>query len=484
MENVLKKKEIHVFNRFGRDLAYDVNHMHLFEINRLTREIFEQVEGKTPDQLAAALSDRFPPTDVSNVLGQLMRLNLVSSRTTEPGKAEPGITKTGGENGIKRLVLFVSQDCNLECRYCFTRGSGNIKKKNMSEAVARAAVDLIFRESNNAHRLKIGFYGGEPMLRFDLIKKIIPYADQKAGEFHKTVDYTMTTNGTLLTDEAIRFLVENRVQTTVSIDGSREIHDENRVFPDGSGSFDRVFPAFKKLKGKAGDTGTISVVHNFNRHLKDITQSLLNLGIPAVGLAPAISTDGQLNIPVPDNGHNGHNNNMDSIDIYGGQYEELVQTFLDNGKLFSEKPPLDFTRIFGSLEKREKRETNCGAAYSRIAVDADGNILPCDNLVGVSKFYMGNVLTGIDKGYQETFKGMRAAECETCRACWARHLCGGWCPFFSYNKHRDLKKPVDAQCRISKNHFEIALGVYSIYKKKKKTMTLHRGPEVPHDGRS
>ena len=473
MEQILKKKEIHLFNRLGRDLAYDVNDMHLFEINPLTKEIFEQVDGKTPGQLITALSDRFPPTEVSGVLEQLMKLNLVGYETRGPGKTEPGKTVTGVNNGIKRLVLFVTQDCNLECRYCFTRGSGNIKKKYMSEAVARAAVDLLFHESGSAGCLKIGFYGGEPMLRFDLIKTVIPYADRKAGEFHKTVDYTMTTNGTLLTDEAIRFLTEHGVQTTVSIDGSREIHDENRVFPGGPGSFDRVFTAFKKLKEKAGDTGTISVVRNFSRHLEDIARSLLDLGVPAVGLAPAVSLDGHLDMPVPGNESD---SSIDSVELYGRQYEELVQTFLDNGMLFSDKPPLDFARIFGSLEKREKRETNCGAAYSRIAVDADGNILPCDNFVGVTEFYMGNVLTGLDKHYQETFKEMRAANSEICRACWARHLCGGWCPFFSYNRHGDLKAPVDAQCRISKNHFEIAMGVYSILKKKKKTTARKQGP--------
>jgi len=483
MENILEKKEIHVFNRFGRDLVYDVNDMHLFEINRLTREILEQVDDKTPDQLTAALSDRFSPTEVSDVLGQLVKLNLVRYRAAAPGKIAPrkgtpgtpgpGETNTGDEDDIKRMVLFVTQDCNLECRYCFTRGSGNIKKKSMSEEVARAAVDLLIRESNGAGPLNIGFYGGEPMLRFNLIREIIPYANQKAGEVNKTVNYTLTTNGTLLTDEAIRFLAANGIHTTVSIDGDREIHDKNRVFPDGSGSFDRAFSAFTKLKEKAAGTGTISVVHNFDRHLGDIVQSLLDLGIPATGLAPAVSLDGHLDMPVPDNEDG---SDIDNVDIYGRQYEELVQTLLDNGMLFNETPPLDFTRIFQGLEKREKKETDCGGAYARIAVDVDGNILPCDNFVGVPEFYMGNVLTGMDKRHRETFKKIRAANSDTCRACWARHLCGGWCPLFSYNKYGNLEKPVDAQCRINKNHYEIAMGVYSIRKKKKKTMARQQEP--------
>lgn len=470
MAEILTKKEIHTFTKFNQHLAYDVDKMNLFEINRLTKEIFEQVDGKTPGQVVAALSDRFPPNDVSDVLEQLRKLNLVGY-----GLPVPGAVDRHGEipeDGIKRMVLFVSQDCNLECRYCLTRGRGGIQKKHMSEKIAQAAVDLLFQESNNIENLIIGFYGGEPLLRFDLIKKVIPYADRKAEELHKTIKYTITTNGTLLTDETIQFIAENKVSATVSLDGSREIHDENRVFPDGSGSFSKVFPSYTRLKEKAGETTTLAIMSSFNVPMKDIAQSLLDLGIPDIKIAPAVSSAGELEIPVPGDG------SRDSSDIYNRRFEELVRYFLENEMIFQENPPIEFTRIFQTLDKREKRPTNCGAAYMRLAVDADGNILPCDNFIAEPAFYMGNVLTGLDKSYRETFKEMRAANSETCRACWARDLCGGWCPFFSFNRHHDLKKPVDAQCKITKNHLEIALGVYAHFKRRKKTIPQNQNREV------
>ena len=477
MAEVLKKKEIHVFSRFDQNLAFDVNDMHLFEINRLTKEIFEQVDGKTPHELTAILSDHFPPAKVLDVLGQLMKLKLIGYTPALPGTWRPEVETTNNgivhdnektDHGINRLVLFVCQDCNLKCNYCSSRHRVGIKKKYMSKEVAWGAVDLFFHESNKVHNLEISFYGGEPMLHFDLIKMIIPYANQKAEKRHKTVKYTMTTNGTLLTDEAIQFMIENNIHSIVRLDGSSEIHDNNRVFPDGSGSFAKVFPPYNRLKENLSETTTLTVLNSFDVPMKDIAQSLLDLGIPKVNIVPAVSITGKLEIPVlVENGCD----NCDSVDIYNKQYEEFVQYFLDNEMIFHEKPPLDYTRIFEYLDKREKRSANCEAAYTRLAVDVEGNILPCENFIAEPSFYMGNVLTGLDGSCRNIFKELRTANNETCRTCWARHLCGGWCPFFSFNRYHDLKTPVDDQCRINKNRFEIDMAVYSLFKRRKKIVS-------------
>ncbi|HLP48748.1 MAG TPA: radical SAM protein, partial [Candidatus Kapabacteria bacterium] len=260
MAEVLKKKEIHVFTRFERNIAFDVNDLHIFEINGLTKEILQQVDGKTPQELTAALSNLFPPADVLEVLEQLLKLNLVNYRMTDDVPVTVQQQNVIPGDGIKKLTLLMGQACNLKCHYCFNRNKSHIPKKYMSKEVAKAAVDLLFRESNHVETLNIGFYGGEPMLQFDLIKWIISYTNQKADEFHKTIKYNMTTNGTLLTDEGIQFITENKIHTTISLDGNREIHDKNRVFPDGSGSFDTVFSAYTRLKEKSNDTTTFTVV--------------------------------------------------------------------------------------------------------------------------------------------------------------------------------------------------------------------------------
>ncbi|MCU0288409.1 MAG: SPASM domain-containing protein [Acidobacteria bacterium] len=473
MAESLTQKEIHIFNRLGQNLAFDVNDMNLFEINQMTREIFQQVNGKTPDELTAILSDHFPSTEVLHVLSKLMELDLVGYQLPKPAahtsntEQEP---KTPHHDGIKQLVLFVSQDCNLNCRYCYIQHGGHIQKKYMSEEVARAAVDLLFQESHKVTDLGISFYGGEPMLQFDLIKKIIPYATRKAGEFHKTIKYTMTTNGTLLTDKAIEFLSANNVKVMVSLDGPQKIHDENRVFVDGSGSFSSAFSAFIKLKTKDKNTRTLTVMRSFDSSMTDIAQSLLDLGSHNFSIHPALSNSGELIIPRVKNEEN--EECSDSVDIYTRQYEEMVAYFLDNEMMFQEKPPFDFTWVFEKLKKRDKQKKNCGAAYTRFSVDTAGNILPCEHFIGEPAFYMGNVLTGLDR-HQQNIKELEITNItmsETCRTCWCRNLCDTWCFFYSFKYSGDLKKPVEAQCRIIKNYFEIAMGVYSIRKRRKKNM--------------
>jgi uncharacterized protein len=385
-------------------------------------------------------------------LGQLTKLGLIGFGEPPQEPAEPGESQETGDDSITKLVLYVTQDCNLECRYCLTRRQGNIRRKHMSETAARAAVDLLFNESKHSKDLSIGFYGGEPLLRFDLIKSITRYADQKAGEFDKNVNYNVTTNGTLLTDEVIDFLARHNVHTLLSIDGRREIHDENRVYPDGSGSFDRISRGLAKLKEKTDRFSILSVVNNFETSQEEIAQFFLDMGCRTFGIALALSPDGE-----PDAGG--------GVDKFNRQFEEMVQYFLDRGLLSREKPPVDFSKVFRRLENKTRKETDCKGAYGRLSVEPDGNILPCENFIGNPTFYMGNVLTGIKKDHQKTFKKMRAANNRTCRACWARHLCGGWCPYFSFNKYGSLEKPVDTFCKMNKDYFEIALAVYSLFKK-------------------
>jgi uncharacterized protein len=466
MKDVLKRKELHIFNKYGKNLVFDVNDMNLFEINNLTRAILEQVEGKNPVQLTATLSDRFSAEQVSKVLDQLMKLKLVGFQLPEPGKTETSYEDCeNGKESISRAILYVTQDCNLKCRYCLTQRGGNIKKKKMSEEVAQSAVDLLFRESNDARDLTIGLYGGEPLLEFNLIKRIIRYANQKAGEWDKKINYTLTTNGTLLTDEILDFLSDNKVNITLSIDGNQETHDTNRVFPDGSGSFSKTFTALSKMKEKGINISTITVVGSLKTSLKDISQALIDMGISKMVITPAVSPDGQLIIPGTD------------IERYNREYENMVQYLLDNDTLWQKNSPINFSTVFKFLDKKVKNKTNCNAGYGRISIDPDGNILPCDNFIGIPRYYMGNVFSEMDKAHQKTFKKIRAAYSQTCQECWARHLCGGWCPYFSHNRNNEPGQPVDMFCKFGKNYFEIALSIYSHYKKKQKMSPKNKNQE-------
>lgn len=482
MAQLLKSKDIHLFNRLGQNLAFVSDDMLLFEVNPLTRAILEQVDGKTPPQLLAALAPQFSPREVGGVMEQLIKLNLLTAPRAAPRapftrpqeSSEPQAAHEEQETGdsISRMVLYVTQDCNLQCRYCLTRSKGNIKKHTMSETVARAAVDLLFEESKDTTDLTIGFYGGEPLLNFELIQAVTRYADDKAAARGKNVRYNLTTNGTLLSDEVIDFLARHKTAVLMSIDGDREAHDANRVFPDGSGSYDRAAPGFKKLVERGVPVSALSVVRRFDTHQADLARFLLELGSPVVNIAPAMTPEGE-----PE----GEENN--DVDEFNRRGEDMIRYLLDNDFLSGERPAMDFSKIFERLESRTPNAAYCTGSYAKIAVDPEGNILPCDNFIGVPEYYMGNVLTGLEKGHQATFKTLRSGNSHTCARCWARNLCGGWCPYFSHNKYGDLSKPVETLCFMNRDYFEVALAAYSALKKRKKKPpepTPPHHPEVQH----
>lgn len=463
MKQLLQKKELHIFNIFDQTLAFDVNDMHLFEINPLAKAILEQAEGETPGRLVSALADRFPSEKVSPVVDQLMKIGLLGYQP--PSHGESGNPPGNQAVPMKSVTLFVTQDCNLRCRYCHPMREGNIAKKNMSKEVALAAVDLLFKESGNTADLTISFYGGEPLLQFDLIKTIVRNSNRKAGELNKNITFSITTNGTLLTEEIINFLADNNIHVTLSIDGGPDTHDANRVFPGGTGSYAKLFDGYTRLKKRTGHIVSLAVVNNLQTSLEDIARSIQDIGIPVVAVAPAIRADGELDF------------GDSEVERYNRDFHDMVRYFLDNGLFLREMPPIDFSGVFKYLHKRSRNETSCNASYEKIAVDADGNILPCANFLGKSRFLMGNVLEGMDKSLQKTFKDLRVTNNQTCRSCWARYLCGGGCPYYSSNRYEDLEKPVETLCEINKNHFEVAMGVYSYLQKQKGMKTVRKNQE-------
>lgn len=467
MGKVLKRRDMHLFSRLGRNLAFDVNDLHLFEINTLTGAILRAADGKTPAQLTAALADRYDKDEVAGVVEQLMKLDLIGFQPPETdGPESSGADRPDTDATLTKMVLYVTQDCNLRCRYCLTRRGGNIKDKYMSGAVARAAVDLFLEKASRAEDLTISLYGGEPLLNFDLVKEVVGYAGGKVKASGQRINYSMTTNGTLLTDEVIDFACRHRFRILLSLDGDRRIHDANRVFPDGSGSFDKVMSGLCRLKKRLSHVEAAAVVRDLSPGLTRIASALVDLGVGIGDLAPAISIDGKFDF------------DDDNIGRYCREFEEMVRHFMESDALMQPYSPITFSAVFKSLEEKSRRDTACIGGIGKIAVDPDGHILPCDNFIGNPDFYIGHVSTGIDKERRQMFRPFRAANQSICRICWARYLCGGWCPYYSFARYGDLEKPLETLCEMNRNYFEVALAVYSYYKKKRNTgappRTTHR----------
>lgn len=469
-------REIHVFRRLGALLAYEPERMNLFGVNGLTAAIFRAAGGRSVQWLLDHLAPEYNALEVQEVLEQLVRLNLAARVPMEhysvgmapaPSPVAVSHESLPAIQRLTRLVLFITQECNLRCYYCFVRAKGEMREKHMSMETACAAVNLLFAESGQERDLSISFYGGEPLLRLDLLRELVPWIQSRGRELNKNVSFTLTTNGVLLTDEALAFLRDNHIAAAISLDGDRETHDHNRVFADGGGSFQQVFSGWKKLREQDKKTGVVAVSRDFSRPLAEVGQFLLEAGVGSIIINPALNSAGEFIMELPEG------SGEDAVELFGQELEAMAAAFLESGALSGEVMPLAFLGIIKWLETKEKPPAGCGAASKRIAVDADGNILPCDAFLGEKDFYMGHVVTGPDFRLREVFNVQPLLERETCRTCWGRNFCNGGCPGFSFKRHGDLNTPVEQQCRLLKAQFEIAMAVYSQLKKIRKE---HRFP--------
>ena len=447
MTEVLKSKELHLFKRLDKHLVFDVNALNLFEVNEEVHAILETAVGKSPEQVAEALEDRFDRDLIGGILDQLLEVGLLGYTLPPPGRLE-----YEDEFTFKNVTLFVSQDCNLRCRYCLTLHDGHIAKKKMSRETALKAVDLLFKEAGPRPDLSMGFFGGEPLLNFDVIRAAVEYADQKAEEANKSMSYTVTTNGTLIDPEMAKFFKQRRITVALSVDGGREIHDANRVFPNGKGSFSQVLKGIDALKAEGNFIGAVAVANDRGNRFKDVVLPLLESGIDNVKVTTAIGKDG--GIPVIDG----------APSWYGRTYEDLVRYFLDKGILFADPPPISFPLTFKTLESRKRPRTACSAVSGQVMVGPDGDIFPCENFIGRDSFAMGHVDTGLEQSLRSVFSPLRASNNKTCEGCWARNVCGGWCPYYSWTTHNDLEQPVESMCLVKRSYLEVAMAAYSLYK--------------------
>jgi uncharacterized protein len=447
MTNILKSKELHLFKRLDKYLVFDVNELNLFEVNEEAYAILAEASGKSPRQVVDQLSRRFDRDAIQGILEQLLEVRLLGDDLPPPLDVE-----YEDELDFKGITLFVTQDCNLRCRYCLTSHDGNITKKYMSCETALQAVDLLFLEAGDRDKLSIGFFGGEPFLNFDVIRSTVEYADQKAADLNKTISYTITTNGTLINDEMASFFKKRNITIALSVDGAAEIHDSNRVFPNGKGTFTHVLEGIEALKAEGNFIGAVTVVSDRRHDFKEVVLPLLECGIDNVKIITALGKDG--GIPVVDG----------EPAWYGRAYEELTRNLAEANRLFIEPPPINFPHTFKILETRKKPRSACCAAYGQVMVGPDGRIFPCENFIGRDSFSMGSLNAGFDRSLQAKFRSLAASNNPTCQACWARNVCGGWCPYYSWTKYKDLEKPVESMCIVKRSYLEVAMAAYSLYK--------------------
>jgi uncharacterized protein len=359
---------------------------------------------------------------------------------------------TGAEATIplKTLVLHVTEACNLSCVYCYRKDFA--KQNKMTTRIAQKAVDFLFEHCGGLEEVVIVFFGGEPLLNFNVISFTVKYAQSKALENKKKVSFALTTNATLLTERVVAFLHENSVSVTVSMDGLKHVHDSFRCFPDGSPSYDVILSGTKKLISTAHKKPVVArvTVAKDPKNVPETLKHLLNLGFAEAGFAPVTTHD-----PV----YQLNNENMDLLlDRFRFLAEEFFQTSLKD-RFFGFTNLID---LLVALHQGEVKNYPCGAGLGLFSVSPDGKLYICQRFTGDDCLCMGDLFNGFDMRAIKIFREQaELSQKKACKTCHARVICAGGCYHEALIRENDLKKPNLHYCKWIQGWIDTGLEVYA-----------------------
>jgi len=399
-----------------------------------------------------------PAIDLATTLGELLRVQAIGEHDA-PVSPPPKVIPLA-PFPLTTMVLNVTNQCNLSCTYCYEYGEDKIvdtengrQPKFMSEETARQSVDFMLRESGANKVAHVTFFGGETLLNFPVLVKTVAYARRRGAELGKDVDFSLTTNATLLRPEVIEFLAEERIGVTISIDGPREMQDKFRVFHNGAGSYDVVAPKIKALltRHRSRPIGARVTLTSATLDVKRIFRHLTEeLGFWEVGFAPVTTS------PV-----RGHAISDSGYDRMLGQFRDLADEFLEASVANRHHGFSNVKETLEELHKGVSKAYPCGAGLGLLGVATDGHVALCHRFAGSETHGVGTVRDGIDRHAQQAFlEKHHIANKTDCHTCWARPLCSGGCYHEAHTRYGDTGAANLHYCEWIRGWTDVCLRVY------------------------
>ncbi len=437
---------VHCFSFDNDYYLYDVASGSLHQCDALTCEVIKKMQG-LPYNFAGV--DQSVIDEIENEILELKEQGLLMQEDVSiaPPKSEH----------IKALCLHICHDCNLRCKYCFA-GTGDYKghREFMSEEVALKAIDFLIENSGNRKILEADFFGGEPLMNFEVVKKTVEYANAKAKELGKKFLFTMTTNGVLLSGETANWLNENMENVVLSLDGRQEIHDEVRKTVNGKGSFEVIIQNFKDFVAKRGDK-SYYIRGTFTNKNLDFAKDVLFMadsGFKEISLEPVV-LDANHELAISD----------DMLPQIKEEYKKLAREYIERKKNGNGFHFFHFSIDLEGGPCLAKRVNACGAGNEYFSVTPVGDIYPCHQFADKPEFYMGNVFEGkINEEIRAKFKNSSLFTREGCEDCFARYHCSGGCAANNYIFNGDINKPFKQTCEMLKARTECAMHILTALK--------------------
>lgn len=397
------------------------------------------------------LSEIYPEADVEEALSDVQELIDAEELYTKDIYHNYVMDFKKRKTVVKALCLHIAHDCNLACRYCFAEeGEYHGRRALMSFEVGKKALDFLIANSGNRRNLEVDFFGGEPLMNWNVVKQLVEYGRSQEEPHNKKFRFTLTTNGVLLNDEIMEFCNREMANVVLSLDGRKEVNDRMRPTRNGHGSsYDIIVPKFQKF-AKSREDRDYYVRGTFTRNNLDFSEDVkhyADLGFEQLSMEPVVAA--------PEEPYSIREEDLPQI---LEEYDRLAVEYLKRRK---EGKGFNFFHFMIDLSQGPcvaKRLSGCGSGTEYLAVTPWGDFYPCHQFVGNEKFLMGNVDTGIVReDIRDEFKLCNVYAKEKCRDCFARFYCSGGCAANSYNFHGKITDTYDIGCEMQKKRIECAI---------------------------
>ena len=448
---------LHQYQLNGYNIVLDNCSGSVHAVDEVAYDIIGMFENHSEDEIVAAMMEKYGDREdvneeeIRQCIGDVASLKEAGKLFT-PDTFEPLADKfkERSDGVIKALCLHVAHTCNLNCGYCFaSQGKYNGDRAVMSFEVGKQALDFLVAHSGSRTNLEVDFFGGEPLMNWDVVKQLVAYARSIEKDAHKNFRFTLTTNGMLIDDDVIDFANREMSNVVLSLDGRKEIHDRCRVDYAGNGSWDRIVPKFQKLVEARGNQnyymrGTFT--HANPDFVKDI-ETMLDLGFTELSMEPVVcAPDDPAALTKED------------LPIVLEQYELLAKKMIERKKAGK---PFTFYHYMIDLTGGPciyKRISGCGSGTEYMAVTPWGDLYPCHQFVGDEKFRLGDIWNGVDNtAIQNEFRGCNAYTRPECADCWAKLYCSGGCAANAYHATGSIQGIYEYGCELFRKRMECAI---------------------------
>ena len=447
---------VHQYKLNGYNIVLDTCSGSVHVVDEVAYDIIALYPEKTPEEIVSAILAQYggrPDVNEEEVracISDVAELERAGKLYT-PDTFEPmAFDFKNRSTVVKALCLHVAHTCNLSCPYCFaSQGKYHGQQALMRFDVGKRALDFLMENSGDRVNLEVDFFGGEPLMNWEVVKELVAYAREQEGPRGKKFRFTLTTNGMLIDDDVIDFANREMHNVVLSLDGRKEVHDRLRVDWAGRGSYDRIVPKFQKLVERRGGKGYY-MRGTFTHANPDFTKDVLHmadLGFDQLSMEPVVcAPDDPAALTAED------------LPIVKEQYELLAKEMLRR-----EREGRGFTFYHYMLDLAHgpciyKRISGCGSGTEYMAVTPWGDLYPCHQFVGEDAYKLGDIWQGVtNTAVRDEFKSCNAYARPECADCWARLYCSGGCAANAYHASGSIRGVYEYGCELFRKRIECAV---------------------------